>query len=106
MKTSNNFYINKTPFNLIKKINNSPKKNTSEKKIDLDFPRIPKFIKTKNKIPFKKITSRNNNERSIKVNKSNYLSSYKKEKSSEPLILYQIYKSYLILNIKINEKIS
>ena len=86
MKTSNNFYINKTPFNLIKKINNSPKKNTSEKKIDLDFPRIPKFIKTKNKIPFKKITSRNNNERSIKVNKSNYLSSYKKEKSSDPLM--------------------
>ena len=71
---------------------NSSKKNNknTRKKIDLEFPKIPKYIQ-KNKTPLKKLVLRNskinkNNEISIKVNKSNYLVSNKKEKSEQSLI--------------------
>ena len=71
---------------------NSSKKNNknTRKKIDLEFPKIPKYIQ-KNKSPLKKLVLRNskinkNNEISIKVNKSNYLVSNKKEKSEQSLI--------------------
>lgn len=74
-------------------INNTSKKDISNKKIDI--LKTPKFIITKNKIPLKRINIRSNRninkEKSIKVNKSNYyITSFKKEKSCEPLMKKRI----------------
>ena len=71
--------------NLITLINSASNKNISNKKIDLDV-KAYNYIKKIN--PVKKSISRNfinSNEKSIKVNKSNYFTSYKKDKSCAPL---------------------
>ena len=86
MSTLNNFYNNKSPLNLVSIINNSSNKNISNKKIDFDG--MTKYNNIKKINPVKKTISRNNiitNEKSIKVNKSNYFTSFKKDKNSAPL---------------------
>ena len=85
MNTLNNFFINKSPLNLITIINSSSNKNISNRKIDFDAKTNNYQIK---KINPKKLISRNiinTNEKSIKVNKSNYFTSYIKDKSCAPL---------------------
>ena len=89
-KTSNNFYNNySNNLTIPNKENNYSKDNIHKKKIALNFPKVKKNILTIKKNQLLRNTIFRNNTydiNEIKVNQSNTLNIYKKEKSLEPLM--------------------